>query len=90
MTDLSAGGLRSRTIDRTISGPKTPRAGRVGADPGHGLALAQWEYARADFRSARAAILGSQARRRAGIKQDRQGEVSDGTGLLREQRESLG
>jgi predicted permease len=48
LTDVSAGGLRSRTIDRAIPATKTSLAGCVGADPAHGLEIPQWEHAGAD------------------------------------------
>lgn len=87
---MSAGGLRSRTIDRAIPAAKTTCARRVGADPGDGLALAQWEHTRPHPRFARASILGPQASRRSGAEPNRKRETSSEARLLREQREPLG
>jgi hypothetical protein len=81
---MSAGGLRSRTIDRSIPGAKTPHSGRVGADPGYGLARAEWEHAGADWRCAGAAILGPESPGRSTTEHDRKGKTSSRARVLYE------
>ncbi len=90
MNNMPAGGLRSRTIDRAIPATKTTCARRVGADPGDGLALAQWEHTGPHSRFARASILGPQASRRSAGESNRKRETSSRPRLLHEQRKPLG
>ena len=61
MTDLSAGGLRSRTDLETRRGSEPRSAGGVGTDPADRLARAKLDDIAPNSRQAREAVLGSES-----------------------------
>lgn len=84
MTDMSAGGLRSRKIDCGISGSQAPRIGCVGADPLDGLEVSQWQRTASDCGHARPTVLGSETLGRAAAQPSRKRKISVTTRLLSE------
>jgi hypothetical protein len=91
MTDLSAGGLRSRGTVGATHRPKDARAGCVGADPGNGLAAAEWPHARTNCGRPSAPVLGSEACRVFGTERSRNANsASDEAALLYSKRVLLG
>ena len=91
LTDLSAGGLRSR---RSVGAAIRAKAGRprgVGANPRHGLASTERHHTSSYWRPPSTTILGSKTSRVFCPKRNcKQKHCSDETGLLRSERISLG
>src|SRR2546430_16726426 len=91
MSDVSAGGLRSRTIPGAERRAKAARSGGVGTDLADGLACAKRQHTGANRRPASNAVLGSETSCRGRAKKNGERKTRTArTKLLHKRRILLG